>query len=150
MGYNWIISFVLSLLSALVAIYTARNINQLKASGNSAQKLRDCVYSYFREIREIGDSKVSVGLVLTIMDYYLSDEENAYVLKMAEAAKVKEKEELVKTGESIVMYIFDCFEKGEEGQDGRFRLSPAEKKIYDGLRREVFNTVGILEELDKK
>ncbi len=136
----WVPCLILMII-CIAGIITLEMMQQdMKETGRTGQKMRDCLYAALRTHFDTGDAKMNVGLSLTIMDYYLSPETMDEIMGLARRATTKEEDVLAACGDQILKLMIEKFEAGPEGS-GRELLSPAERAMYDKLRRAVTGTL---------
>lgn len=136
----WVPALIAMVICTAGAVTLELMQREMKKDGSDAQKMRDCIYRRLRKNFESGDAKMNVGLTLTILDYYCTDEAKEKIMELARRATTKEEDVLIACGDRILRIVIEDFEN-RPGGSGRELLSPAERAMYDKLRRAVTGVV---------
>ncbi len=145
---GWIITcLVMAAIGALTCIKLTLNITREEHGIASVQRIIDSTLSYLRTVADDGDARLYTGLVLTVMDHYMTPEDNAEIERIAAEVSLDEQggsAALTACGERIVKTLMSRFENPSAGGASKyFKLSENERELYNNMSRRVLGIAGI-------
>lgn len=145
---GWIIiCMIMAAIGALTCIKLTLNIAREERGIASVQRIIDSSLSYLRTVAEDGDARLYTGLVLTIMDHYLTPEDNALIESIASKCSLDAEGgsgELVACGENVVKTLMSRFENPVSGGASKyFKMTDNERDLYNQMSRRVMGTESI-------
>ena len=116
------------------------------------QKIIDSSINYLNSITDETDAKLYTGLILTVMDHYLTPESNkelADIVAKYDFGEKNESPELVACGEKIVKLTMERFENPPAGGASKyFTLSENERELYNQLSRKIMGAESVDNRID--
>jgi len=145
---GWIITcLVMAAIGALTCIKLTLNITREEHGIASVQRIIDSALSYLRTVADDGNARLYTGLVLTVMDHYMTPEDNAEIERIAAEAGLDEEggsARLVATGERVVKTMMSRFENPPAGGASKyFKMTENERELYNNMSRRVMGIDGV-------
>ncbi len=116
------------------------------------QKIIDSSISYLNSITDESDAKLYMGLILTVMDHYLTPENNKELAELVAQYDFDEKgesPEIAACGEKIVKLTMERFENPPAGGASKyFTLNESERELYNQLSRKIMGAESVDNRID--